>query len=261
MYQPFDLSGKVSLITGGNGGIGLGFAKGLASAGADVAIWGTNPKKNEAAVAELKKISDTKIESFVVNVADEAAVDKGFADTLKSFGRVDSVFANAGIGRAAKSFAEMETQDYRDVLAVNLDGVFFTLRAAARHIMERTKNGDEGGSLVAVASLAAIEGAGRNQHYGATKGAVASMMRGIAVEYGRYGVRANSILPGWIETDMTTGMQANDAFTKNVIPRIPIKRRWGVADDFSGVAVYLASDASAYHTGDSFVIDGGYSIF
>lgn len=259
MYRPFDLSGKVALITGGNGGIGLGMASALAQAGAAVAIWGTNEEKNEKAVKQLTAETE-KAQAFVVDVSDEQAVEAAFADTLKTFGRVDSVFANAGIGKAAGAFADMDTQTYRDVLAVNLDGVFFTLRAGARHMVERAAGGDTGGALIGVASLAAIEGAARNQHYAATKGAVISMIKSIAVEHARYGVRANAILPGWIATDMTAGAQESQAFASKVVPRIPA-RRWGTPEDFGGVAVYLASDAAAYHSGDALIVDGGYSIF
>jgi NAD(P)-dependent dehydrogenase (short-subunit alcohol dehydrogenase family) len=181
-------------------------------------------------------------------------------DAVVQMGRVDSVFANAGIGLAARSFTEITADAFRKVHAVNEDGVFYTLREAAKHMTERAKNGDTGGSLVGVASLAGIEGAGRNQHYGASKGAVISMMRGIAVELARYGVRANTIAPGWIATDMTQRAQDNPAFAERVIPRVPM-RRWGKPEDFGGIAVYLASDASAYHTGDLFIVDGGYTVF
>jgi NAD(P)-dependent dehydrogenase (short-subunit alcohol dehydrogenase family) len=255
-YAPFDLKAKVALVTGGNRGIGLGFAEALRQAGASVAIWGSNETNNAQAVARLG--GDTR--AWTVNVADEKQVADAMADTARHFGRIDSVFANAGIGGSGKSFAEFPTEVYRRVLSVNLDGVFFTLREAAKHMVERAKAGDPGGSLVGVASLAAIEGAARNEAYAATKGAVVSMMKSIAVEYARYGVRANSVLPGWIATDMTQGAQDNPTFAEKVIPRIPM-RRWGQPKDFGGVAVYLASDASAYHSGDSFVIDGAYSVF
>ena len=117
-----------------------------------------------------------------------------------------------------------------------------------------------GGSLVGTASIAAIEGAARNQHYAASKGGLVSMIRALAVELARHGIRANAILPGWIETDMTARSVADERFRAAVLPRIPM-RRWGRGADFGGVAVYLMSDASAYHTGDTLVVDGGYSLF
>jgi len=257
-YAPFDLSGKVALVTGGNRGIGLGMAEALAQAGAEVAIWGRDAKRNDEAVAQLSKYGKTR--GYAVDVALEQSVDDAFAATLRDFGRVDTVIANAGIGAAAPSFSEMPTETYRKVLSVNLDGVFFTLRAACRHIVERAKNGDPGGSLVGLASLAAIEGQARGQHYAATKGAVVSMMKAIAVEHARYGVRANAVLPGWIATDMTEFAQQSPVFAEKVITRVP-SRRWGKPEDFGGIAVYLASDASSYRSGDLLGIDGGYAIF
>jgi NAD(P)-dependent dehydrogenase (short-subunit alcohol dehydrogenase family) len=258
-YAPFDLKGKVALVTGGNGGIGFGMVEALAQAGADVVIWGSNGAKNDDAKAKLKA-TGVNVLTQVVNVANEAAVAAGMAEAVVQMGRIDTVIANAGIGGGARSFAEFETETYRRVLSVNLDGVFFTFREACKHIVARAGAGDPGGSLVAISSLSAIDGAARNEAYAATKGAVISMIRAIAVEHARYGVRANAILPGWIATDMTQGAQANQTFTDRVISRVPA-RRWGEPADFGGVAVYLASDASRYHSGDSFVIDGGYAIF
>jgi NAD(P)-dependent dehydrogenase (short-subunit alcohol dehydrogenase family) len=258
-YSPFNLAGKVALITGGNGGIGLGMADAMAQSGADIVIWGTNEDKNRAAEASLKK-HGVRVASFKVDVSNEAEVIKAMQGSVAKMGRVDTVIANAGIGAASRSFIEMTTEQYRKVLSVNLDGVFFTMREAARHMRERAATGDKGGSLVGIASVAAIEGAARNEHYAATKGGVISMMKSIAVEFARDGVRANTILPGWIATDMTAGAQTSPAFTEKVIPRVPM-RRWGEPADFGGIAVYLASNASAFHTGDTFVIDGGYTIF
>ena len=259
MYKPFDLTGKVALITGGNGGIGLGMAEGLAQAGADVAIWGMNTEKNEAAERTLRAYG-RKVLAQKIDVADEAQVVDGMKATAAAMGRIDAIFANAGIGKAARSFLDITTEDYRKVLSVNQDGVFFTLREGARHMRERAGRGDKGGSLVVVASVAAIHGAARNEHYAATKAAVIAMMRGIAVEFARDGVRANAILPGWIATDMTASAQNSPKFTESVISRVP-SRRWGVPADFGGIAVYLASDASSYHSGDTLVIDGGYAVF
>jgi len=258
-YSPFNLAGKVALITGGNGGIGLGMADAMAQSGADIVIWGTNEEKNRTAEASLKK-HGVRVTSFKVDVSNEAEVASAMKQSVAKMGRVDTVIANAGIGAASRSFIEMTTEQYRKVLSVNLDGVFFTMREAARHMRERASQGDKGGSLVGIASVAAIEGAARNEHYAATKGGVISMMRSIAVEFARDGVRANTILPGWIATDMTAGAQTSPAFTEKVIPRVPM-RRWGEPTDFGGIAVYLASNASAFHTGDTFVIDGGYTIF
>ena len=256
MYKPFDLTGKVALVTGGNSGIGLGMAQAMAEAGADIAIWGTNPAKNAAAEARLKA-TGRKVLSLVCDVSDEAAVERAFAETLKVLGRVDGCFANAGVsGRGTKSFLEMSSEEWHRVLKVNLDGAFFTFRTAARHMVER----GGGGVLAGTASLAAIEGAARSEHYAATKGAMISMIRALAVEFARHGVRANAILPGWIETDMTANIIGNAKFAGNVLPRIPM-RRWGTGHDFGGIAVYLMSSASAYHTGDTFLIDGGYALF
>ena len=258
-YAPFDLSGKVALITGGNRGIGLGMAKALARSGADVVIWGTSESYNHTALEELGSLG-VRAKAQQVDVADEGAVIAAMSETIGAMGRVDTVIANAGIGGASRSFSEMTVETWRRVLSVNLDGVFFTCREACKHMVARANAGDRGGSVMVTASLAAIEGAARNEAYAATKGGVISMMKSIAVEHARYGVRANAILPGWIATDMTLGAQTNAAFTEKVIPRIPA-RRWGEPDDFGGIAVYLASDASQYHSGDTFVIDGGYSIF
>ena len=259
MYKPFDLTGKVALVTGGNGGIGLGFCEAMAQAGADICIWGTNAEKN-AAAAERLAPAGRKVLTQQVDVSDSAAVDAAFAETQAQFGRVDGVFANAGVTGRKRSFFEIDDAEWQRVMQVNLDGVFYTLRAAARHMVDRAEKGDPGGRLVATASLAALSGAARNEHYGATKGAVVSMIRAMAVDFARHGITANAILPGWIETDMTETLFAWDRFAESALPRTPVGR-WGRPEDFGGIAVYLMSDASAFHTGDSHLIDGGYWVF
>jgi len=258
-YKLFDLTGKVALITGGNSGIGLGMAEAVASAGAGVSIWGTNADKNKAAREKLEKYG-TKITDHIVNVADSAEVDRAFTLVLKDHGRVDACFANAGIGGGGKSFINTGDEDWRRIMSVNLDGAFYTLRAAARHMVQRAEKGDVGGRLVATSSLGALMGMPRGEAYAGTKGALISIMQGLAVELGRYKITANSILPGHIETPMTERNYAtNQKFVNYVMPKLPI-RRWGKGEDFGGIAVYLMSDASQYHTGTQFLIDGGFLI-
>ena len=258
-YKPFDLTGKVALVTGGNGGIGFGMAEAMAQSGSDIVIWGSNPEKTLAAEGRLTSYG-VRVKAQVVDCADEAQVVAGMAEAATAMGRIDTVIANAGRGRGAASFSEMSTETWNYNMALNLDGVFWTLREAAKHMVERARAGDPGGSLLVTSSTSAIHGAPRNQAYAATKGAVLSMVRGLAVEYARYGIRANSVLPGWIRSDMTAAAQKWDKFNDQVIGRVPM-RRWGEPEDFTGLAVYLASDASKFHTGDAFVIDGGYTIY
>jgi NAD(P)-dependent dehydrogenase (short-subunit alcohol dehydrogenase family) len=258
MYAPFNLEGRGVVVTGGNGGIGYGMARALLAAGAKVAIWGSNPEKTERAKASLAQDCGdaSRVHAFVCDVGEEAQVERSFADSVAALGRVDSCFANAGVSSKGTLLTEMTLEEFRRVQRVNVEGVFLTLRAAARHMAQHGR----GGSLVATASTAAVEGAARNSHYGASKGAVTSFVRALAVELARHKIRVNSILPGWIVTDMTERSVQNPKFAEAVLPRIPA-RRWGEIDDFGGIAVFLASDASAYATGEQYVIDGGYTKF
>lgn len=254
----FDLTGKTALVTGGNSGIGLGFAQGVAKHGANVCIWGTNAEKNAAAIAMLRGFG-TDVHAIECDVSDEAAVNAAFAATLAKFGRIDACFANAGVGSGGP-FAELTSEQWSRVLKVNLDGLFYTLRGAAAHMKQRAEQGDTGGRLIGTSSLGALMGMSRAEAYAGSKGAVISIMQGLAVEFARYAITANSILPGHIATPMTQKNYANEKFSNAILPRIPL-RRWGTSADFEGIAVYLMSDASAYHTGDSFLIDGGFFIF
>jgi len=256
----FDLSGRVAVITGGNGGIGLGIAQALALSGCDVSIWGRNAEKNKAAAATMAK-SPGGVDTRVCDVSDPASVRDAMKATLDAFGRVDGCFANAGIGGGGrKPFIERSEEEWRRMFATNLDGVFHVFQAAARHMTERAQAGDAFGRLVATSSLASLFGTARNEHYAGTKAAINALCRALAVELARYGVTANAILPGWIKSDMTARVMADDKFVGAVMPRIPV-RRFGEPSDFGGIAVYLMSKASSYHTADCFVIDGGYTAF
>jgi len=251
----FDLTGKAVLVTGGNGGIGLGMAEELAKSGADICIWGQNEQKNKTAAEKLKSYG-RQVLALKCDVSDENQVQDSFARTVETLGKVDACFANAGVGRVGTAFHKMDISEWRRIFGINMEGVFLTFRAAVRHILAR----GGGGSLVVVSSLSARYGMPAGEHYAATKAGVVALVKSLAVEYARYDIRANAILPGWIETDMTASLFAMEKFKKNVIPRIP-QRRWGVPADFGPLAVYFASDASAYHSGDAVVIDGGYSCF
>jgi NAD(P)-dependent dehydrogenase (short-subunit alcohol dehydrogenase family) len=256
----FDLSGRVAVITGGNGGIGLGIAQALAAAGCNVSIWGRNAEKNERAVATMAGCAG-QADALVCDVSDPASVKAAMAATLEKFGRVDGCFANAGIGGGGRhAFIDRTEEQWHKMFATNLDGVFHVFQAAARHMTERATSGDPFGRLVATSSLASLFGTARNEHYAATKAAINALCRALAVELARHGVTANAILPGWIKSDMTAGIMANEKFVANVMPRIPM-RRFGEPSDFGGIAVYLMSKASSYHSADCFVIDGGYTAF
>ena len=253
MTNLFDLTGKVAVVTGGNRGIGLGMADGLAGAGAAVCIWGRDVERNAAAADGLLAHGGA-VHTIGCDVSDEERVREAFAETLDVFGKVDACFANAGIGAGSTRFENMTTEEWRRMMSINLDGAFFTLREAASHMKQR----DEGGSLVGTASVAALRGMPRGEHYSATKGAITSLMRSLAVEYGRHGIRANSVLPGWVYTEMSEPVTKGERSAPVMLSRTPAGR-FGEPADFAGIAVYLASDASAWHTGDQIIIDGGYS--
>ena len=252
----FDLNGRVVLATGGNSGIGLAFLTGCARQGADVVIWDRDQSGHAAAVDVLKAAGAGRVHAETVDVSDEGAVDAAFASTLRAMGRVDCVLANAGFTSRAPSFPDMSSEMYHDLLNVNLHGAFYTLRAASRHMRDRAQAGDPGGSIVVTGSLSIYHGLQGMEHYAGAKGALAAMVKGLAVELGQYGVRANMIAPGFI----LTGMIGDSPEAEKVIERMsaitPLGRP-GCLADIEGPAAYLASDASRFQTGDILVIDGG----
>lgn len=242
------------LVTGGNGGIGLGLAEGCARAGADLVIWGTNPDKLAAAEKHLRS-AGAEVMTTRVDVADEEQVVVAMADAADRMGRIDAVFANAGVSGGGP-FLDQTTELWNSVLSVNLYGAFHTLREAARHMVER----GEGGSLIGVSSVSAIHGAPRAQPYAASKAALLAVMRGLAVELAPKGIRCNTIVPGWTETEMTEAGRQNEKFVANTTYRTPI-RRWGRPDDYRTLGAFLADPSQMYHTGDEIVMDGGYTRF
>jgi NAD(P)-dependent dehydrogenase (short-subunit alcohol dehydrogenase family) len=257
--HPFDLTGKVALVTGGNNGLGLGFATGIAQAGGDVVVWGRRADANAAAVEALRE-HGVRILARQVDVSDEEQVVRGMREAVDELGRLDCVVANAGINIRPPSFLDLSSDIWHRLLATNLHGAYYTLREAVRHMVERAEAGDPGGSLVVNGSLTVVAGVPTIQHYAAAKGALASVVRCIAVEYGRQGIRANMILPGRIATDLggrktpEERRAVEEAMRDNPIPHV------GTPEDCAGIVVYLMSDASRYHTGDLITVDGGQSI-
>ena len=250
----FDLKGRCALVTGGNGGIGLAMAKGLAKAGASVAVWGRDDAKNAAAIAQLGALG-VDADAFVCDVADEAAVVEQMQATVARFGRVDACFANAGMG-ITKPYVETTVADWDRVQHVNLRGTFLTFREAARSMIAR----GGGGKLIAVSSVGSIHGMPRQASYSASKAGITALVRSLAVELARYDIQANTILPGWIATDMTETARGWEKLNNAVTQRTPA-HRWGSPDDFAAAAVYLASPDTKFHTGDVLRIDGGYAVF
>lgn len=251
----FDLTGHVSVVTGGNRGIGLGLARGLARAGASVALWARDLDAADRAVLELNDLGAGEADTVACDVTDEMSVAGALDATVDRFGKVDSLFANAG-ATSGVSFPEMELSDLEDVLEVNVGGVFLVARELARHLIAR----DSAGSINITSSIAAHHGLPTAPHYSASKGAATALARALAVRLARHRIRVNVIAPGWIATEMTDELQGHERFENALQTRVPM-RRWGTAEDFEGAAVFLASDASSFMTGAELTIDGGYSAF
>lgn len=250
----FDLDGHVAVVTGGSKGIGFGMARGLARAGANVALWSRGQEQNQAAAAELEQLGVRAL-PVVCDIASEASILEACATTIEALGRIDSCFANAGFGDFYNPM-KVSLERWRKVLDVNLDGTFVTLREVARHMVER----GGGGKLVTISSITERFGAAKQPGYAASKAALGALVRSLAIELARHDIQVNNLQPGWIETDATEPMRDNELLSKTVVKRTPA-RRWGDPSDFEGIAVYLASATSRFHTGDTICVDGGYSIF
>jgi NAD(P)-dependent dehydrogenase (short-subunit alcohol dehydrogenase family) len=195
-----------------------------------------------------------------VDVSDEEQVISGVARAVAEFGRLDCVVVNAGVSTKQPSFLDLDTETYHDLLAVSQHGSYYTLREGVRHMVARAEAGDPGGSIIVCGSLALYRGVPGGEHYAAAKAATLAIARGAAVEYGKHGIRVNVVAPGWVETNLGGASPEQIVLMReHVASRNPIPRT-GTPADFEGVAVYLMSDASAYHTGDVLVLDGGWSV-
>jgi 2-deoxy-D-gluconate 3-dehydrogenase len=248
----FDLEGRVAVVTGGNGGIGLGMARGLAQAGASIAVAGRNTAKSEAAAEELSKLGARTI-VLSVDVADAGQCRKMIEDAGRSFGRLDILINNAGIN-IRKAPQELSLDEWRQVLDVNLTSAFACSQAAYPHMQAAG-----GGKIINIGSMLSIFGASFAPAYGASKGAIVQLTKSLAVAWARDSIQVNAVLPGWIDTDLTQNARKEvSGLNSMVLMRTPA-RRWGVADDLSGIAVFLASRASDFITGTAIPVDGGYS--
>ena len=250
------LAGRTVLITGGNGGIGLGMAAGCARAGASIVIWGRDADKNRRAVDELSALGSTA-QAFRCDVGDPDAVASTFGESVAAAGgRIDAVFANAGTTGDGTPFVDLSLQEWHRVMRTNLDGVFLTLQAGARHMVDR----GDGGALVAISSTSAVHGAANNEAYGTSKTALLGLVRGLAVALARHAVRVNALVPGWTRTDPAAPAYASERFRDATVRRTPV-RRWADPAEMGPAAVFLADPANSFHTGDSVVVDGGYTVF
>jgi 2-deoxy-D-gluconate 3-dehydrogenase len=249
----FDLTGKVAVVTGGNGGIGLGMARGLASAGAAVVVAGRNQEKSAAAVADLQA-RGAKALAIEVDVTDEAAVEKMVSATVAQLGRLDILVNNAGTNIRHPAH-ELSTADWHTVIDTNLTSAFFCSRAVYP-VMKQAG----GGKIINIGSMMSIFGASFAPAYAASKGGIVQFTKSIASSWAKDKIQANAVLPGWIDTDLTRrARELIPGLHDNVLRRTPAGR-WGNMDDMSGVAVFLASPASDFVTGTAIPVDGGYAM-
>ncbi|HEX3919133.1 MAG TPA: SDR family oxidoreductase [Caulobacteraceae bacterium] len=252
MSGPFDLTGRVVLVTGGNGGIGLGMARGLAKAGASLVIAGRNAAKNAAAVAELTALG-AAAQALEVDVADEAACRAMPGEAHARFGRLDVLINNAGIARGGPP-QTTSLADWNAVLQTNLTAVMLASQAAYP-IMQA----QGGGKIINIGSMYSLFGAPFVPAYAASKGGLIQLTKSLAAAWARDNIQVNAILPGWIVTDMTQGAKNAEAFDARIVARTPAGR-WGEGSDFEGPAVFLSSPASDFVTGASLPVDGGFAI-
>jgi NAD(P)-dependent dehydrogenase (short-subunit alcohol dehydrogenase family) len=249
----FDLTGHVALVTGGNAGLGLAMAKGLAKAGASIAIWGRNADKNAAAVEELRAMGATA-HAFACDVTDPASAAAAFAATLAQFGQVDSCFANAGGSGARGPFHKLSTAQWQASVDLNMTSVIDTFKLAIAHWLETKRPG----KLIVTSSVAGVIGIPMATPYSTTKAAVQGLVRALAIEYARAGIQANALLPGFIETEMS--LDTPQAF-QDAAKRRAASGEIGKLEDMEGIAVYLASRESNFMTGQCLILDGGHTIF
>jgi 2-dehydro-3-deoxy-D-gluconate 5-dehydrogenase len=252
-HQIFDLSGKVAIVTGGNGGIGLGLARGLANAGAHIAIVGRNEEKSKAAVDDIAA-RGVKAIAVAADVTDKAAVARMVERVAAELGRIDILVNNAGIN-VRKPPHVLEIDEWESVIDTNLTSAFLCSKA-----VYPAMKAAGGGKIINIGSMMSIFGASFTPAYAASKGGIVQFTRACACAWANDNIQANAILPGWIDTDLTKRARIEvPGLNERVLARTPAAR-WGVIDDFAGIAVFLSSSASDFVTGTAIPVDGGFSI-
>jgi 2-deoxy-D-gluconate 3-dehydrogenase len=249
----FDLQKRVAFITGGNGGIGLGIAKGFASAGASVVIAGRNKTKAQSALSELHSLG-AQAEFVELDVLKEASCHKAIQRAVERYGRLDILVNNAGTS-IRKQPEDLTAQDWHLVMNTNLTSAFLCSQAAYPHMVSIG-----GGKIINIGSMMSIFGMPYATPYAASKGGIVQMTRAMATAWAKDNIQVNTVLPGWVDTDLTrSARQEVPGLHEKVLARTPAQR-WGAPDDFAGIAVFLAAPASNFITGVAIPVDGGYSI-
>jgi 2-deoxy-D-gluconate 3-dehydrogenase len=252
MRDLFDLSGKVAIVTGGNGGIGLGMARGLASRGAKIVVAARNAAKSKTAVADLQGLGAEAV-ALAVDVVDTKSVLALIADAKARFGRIDILINNSGIN-IRKAPDMMSLDEWRKVLDVNLTGAFACSNAVYPELVRAG-----GGKIVNIGSMMSIFGASFAPAYAASKGGIVQYTKACAAAWAKDNIQVNAVLPGWIDTELTRGAREQvPGLHERVLARV-MAGRWGVPDDLAGIAAFLCSRASDYLTGTAIPVDGGYS--
>jgi 2-dehydro-3-deoxy-D-gluconate 5-dehydrogenase len=250
--NPFDLTGRVAIVTGGNGGLGLGMARGLARAGADIAIAARDKAKSQAAVAELSALT-SRCRSYPLQVSAADSCRKMVEQVIGDFGRCDILINNAGMN-IRKLPEQLSEHEWRDVIDTNLSGALFCAQAVHPHMKAAGR-----GKIVNIGSMYSVLGAPTVVAYGASKGGLVALTRSLACAWAPDNIQVNAILPGWLDTDLTRRARRQvDGLHDYVLSRTPAGR-WGEPDDMAGAAVFLSSAASDFVTGATLAVDGGYS--
>jgi len=248
----FDLTGKAALVTGGNGGIGLGMAKGLAQAGAAIAVAGRDAKKNADAVAQLKA-AGAKAVSIKVDLRDEKSCRAMADDAAAQLGRLDILVNNAGIN-IRKPPQDLTLDEWREVMDTNLTSAFIASQAAYPHLKRAGR-----GKIINIGSMMSIFGGGYLAPYAASKGGIVQLTKALAAAWAKDNIQVNAVLPGWIDTALTQRARKELAgLNERVLSRTPAGR-WGEPADLAGIAVFLCASASDFVTGTAIPVDGGYS--